>query len=589
MRNAVFNEELECVQGMSAKIHVEPGSTPQFCKVRPVPFALCGRVERELDRLHKSGVIEPVKFAEWAAPIVPVIKSDGSVRIRGDYKVTVNRVAKVDSYALLCIDDLFASLVGGKRFSKLDLAHTYQQIPVAEEFKKFVVINTHKGLYRYNHLPFGISSAPAIFQRMLERPCKESPMSWSILTTFWWRVQLIESTFKIYRKFWHTWKRQVSGWRKTNVPLCWPLWKHQYQRMSPSCDTFLGLVNYYANFMLNQSSALAPLNQLLQKSRKWCWGSAQSKAFQAAKEALTSVMLLTHYNPDLDLVLDCDASPYGVGAVSSHRLEDGSMRPIAFASRSLNPAECRYSHLDKEGLAIIYGVKKFHQYLFGRKFQTTSHFATFSMNQCPYHPWHLLIYNGSGVVARNRCRHRESSSDVCGVSRASEVSLHLWEWPAHPWERRHIDYAGPFLGKMFFVVVDAHSKWLEIEMASSATSIRSYHCQGQGHVCYKWPPTACCVWQWRSFHQRGIQGVPGKEWNTPCEVSTLPSGIKWVGWVVRTDIQELAEEEWWGWCRATVVSVFLLLSYHSTLDDGGSTYSIVDGTSSADSSRCDAS
>ena len=88
-------------------------------------------------------------------------------------------------------------------------------------------------------------------------------------------------------------------------------------------QSFLGLVNYYAKFTPNQSNALAPLNQLLQKSRKWCWGSAQSKAFQAAKEALTSVMLLTHYNPDLDLVLDCDASPYGVGAVLSHRLKMG--------------------------------------------------------------------------------------------------------------------------------------------------------------------------------------------------------------------------------------------------------------------------
>ena len=105
---------------------------------------------------------------EWAAPIVPVIKSDGSVRICGDYKVTVNRVAKVDSYPLLQINDLFASLAGGKLFSKLDLAHTYQQIPLAEESKKFVVINTHKGLYRCNHLPFGISSAPSIFQRMME-------------------------------------------------------------------------------------------------------------------------------------------------------------------------------------------------------------------------------------------------------------------------------------------------------------------------------------------------------------------------------------------------------------------------------------
>ena len=153
---------------MSAIIHVEPGSTPQCCKARPVPFALRGRVEQELDHLYESGVIEPVEFAEWAAPIVLVIKSDGSVRICGDYKVTVNRVAKIDFYSVPHINDLIASLVGGKLFSKLDLAHGYQQIPLAEESKKFVVINTHKGLYRYNRLPFGISSATAIFQRMME-------------------------------------------------------------------------------------------------------------------------------------------------------------------------------------------------------------------------------------------------------------------------------------------------------------------------------------------------------------------------------------------------------------------------------------
>ena len=126
MHNTLFNEELGCVQGMSAKIHVEPGSSPQFCKARPVPFAL------SLDRLHESGVIEPVEYAEWVAPIVPVIKSDGSVRICGDYKVTVNRVAKVDSYPLPRIDDLFALLAGGKLFSKLDLALAYQQIPLAD-------------------------------------------------------------------------------------------------------------------------------------------------------------------------------------------------------------------------------------------------------------------------------------------------------------------------------------------------------------------------------------------------------------------------------------------------------------------------
>ena len=394
MRNTVF-EELGCVQGMSAKIHVEPGSSPQFCKARRVPFALRGRVEQELDRLHESGVIEPVEYAEWAAPIVPVIKSDSSVCICGDYKVTVNRVAKVDSYPLPHIDDLFASLAGEKLFSKLDLAHAYQQIPLAEESKKLVVINTHKGLYRYNRLPFGISSAPAIFQRMMEGILQGIPhvtvYIHDILVTGATDREHLENLQEVLTRL------EKEGIRLKKDKCAFMLAAVEYlgheiteAGLKPAVDkvralveapvpkdvsqlrSFLGLVNYYTKFMPNQSSALAPLNQLLQKSRKWSWGSAQSKAFQAAKEALTSAMVLTHYNPDLDLVLDCDASPYGVGAVLSHRLEDGSTRPIAFASRSLNPAERKYSHLDKEGLAIVYGVKKFHQYLFGRKFVINS-------------------------------------------------------------------------------------------------------------------------------------------------------------------------------------------------------------------------
>ena len=94
-----------------------------------------------------------------------MLKQDGSVRICGDYKVTVNQAAKTDSFPLPRIDDLFASLAGGKAFSKLDLAHAYQQLELDDDSKKLVVINTQKGLYRYNRLPFGVSAAPAIFQR----------------------------------------------------------------------------------------------------------------------------------------------------------------------------------------------------------------------------------------------------------------------------------------------------------------------------------------------------------------------------------------------------------------------------------------
>ena len=127
-----------------------------------------GKVNTEIDRLTREGVIEPVEFADWATPIVPVVKTDGSVRLCGDCKVTVNQIAKLDKYPIPRIDDVFSSLEGGKTFSKLDLAYAYQQIPLDNDSKKFTTINTAKGLYQYNPLPFGISSAPSIFQRVME-------------------------------------------------------------------------------------------------------------------------------------------------------------------------------------------------------------------------------------------------------------------------------------------------------------------------------------------------------------------------------------------------------------------------------------
>ena len=135
--------------------------------------------------------------------------------------------------------------------------------------------------------------------------------------------------------------------------------------------SFLGMLNYYGKFLPNLSTHLAPLYALLQKQSPWSWGSQQDKAFKKAKSMLTSPCLLTHYDPTKPLILACDASPYGLGAVLSHQLEGGEY-PIAFASRSLASAEKNYSQIDKEALAIVFGVKHFHQYLFGRPFMIKS-------------------------------------------------------------------------------------------------------------------------------------------------------------------------------------------------------------------------
>ena len=131
---------------------------------------------------------------------------------------------------------------------------------------------------------------------------------------------------------------------------------------------WLGLLNYYGRFLINLSTTLAPLHVLIRKETKWQWGKDQSEAFRAAKNLLQSDSLLVHFDQDKPILLACDASPYGVGAVLSHQMPDGSERPIVYASRSLSPAERNYSQLDKEGLSLVFGVTKFHQYLHGMTF-----------------------------------------------------------------------------------------------------------------------------------------------------------------------------------------------------------------------------
>ena len=160
-KNEMFEDRLGLIKGTSAKIHIDPNVQPRFCRARTVPYALRNKIEQEQERLETEGIIELVHFADWAAPNVPVLKLDGSVCICGDYKITVDRAAKVDSYPIPKTEDLFASLSQGKKFTKLNLAHVYQQILLDEDSKKYVAINTHKGLYQYSRLPFGVSSAPA--------------------------------------------------------------------------------------------------------------------------------------------------------------------------------------------------------------------------------------------------------------------------------------------------------------------------------------------------------------------------------------------------------------------------------------------
>ena len=390
-QHAEVFQTLSAASNLEAVIHIEPEAKPRFFKPRTVPYAIKPKVEMELKRLQQLGVIEPVTTAEWAAPIVPVMKKDGSVRICGDYKLTVNQVATTNIYPLPKIEDLLATLAGGKKFSKLDLANAYLQIPLQENSKKLVAINTHKGLFRYNRLPFGVLAAPSIFQRTMEvllqglaGVCvylddilitgKTEAEHLHNLSAILERLKNAEmklnsskSAFMLGEVEYLVHKITLQGLQPTDEKVR-AILKAPAPTNVSQLKSFLGMLNYYGKFLPSLSTCLAPLYSLLQKNTKWTWHQEQEKAFQKAKDLLTAAPVLTHYDPDKPLILTCDASPWGVGAVLSQLLEDGCEHPVAYASRSLAPAEKKYSQIDKEGLAIIFGVQHFNRYLLSRSF-----------------------------------------------------------------------------------------------------------------------------------------------------------------------------------------------------------------------------
>ena len=165
----MFKPGLGTIKGHKADIQVKDGVSPVFRKARPVPYAVKEKVDREIERHEHEGVIKKVESSEWALPIVCVPKRNGSIRICGDFKVSLNPVLISNPYPLPNADDLVTTLAGGKSFSKLGMSNAYQQPELREESQKYLTINTHKGVYAYQRLTFGIATAPSTFQAAMDQ------------------------------------------------------------------------------------------------------------------------------------------------------------------------------------------------------------------------------------------------------------------------------------------------------------------------------------------------------------------------------------------------------------------------------------
>ena len=384
----VFREGLGTITPFKAQLIVTPNAVPRFHRPRQVPYALKSQVEQELNRLEREGV---VNHSQWAAPIVTVPKKDGTVRICGDYKVTINPVLDVDQYPLPWPEDLFATLAGGKFFSTLDLSHAYNQVVLDDGLLKYLTINTHRGLYEYTRLPFGVASAPSVFQKMMDTILQgmDGVICYldDILVSGRTEEEHLTNLQKVLERL------QEHGIRAKRAKCTFLKTSVQYlghvigtdglhatdakieaivNAPSPKNVTelrsYLGLLNYYGRFIPNLASLIHPLNNLLRHNMTWRWTKSCRDTFKSTKEKIVSPNVLIHYDVARPLRLAADASAYGIGAVISHVMDDGSERPIAFASRTLMPSERNYAQVEKEALSLVFGVCKFHSYLYGRKF-----------------------------------------------------------------------------------------------------------------------------------------------------------------------------------------------------------------------------
>lgn len=163
------------IRGLQVKLTLKQNVKSVFLKARSVPFKLLPLVDQKLQSLVQKGVLEKVNTSKWATLIVPVLKRNNTVRICGDFKVTINPELEIDEHPLPTIDELFATMAGGKKFTKIDLQQAYLQLEVREEDRELLTLNTHRGLFRSTRLMYGIASAPAIWQREIENRLRNIP------------------------------------------------------------------------------------------------------------------------------------------------------------------------------------------------------------------------------------------------------------------------------------------------------------------------------------------------------------------------------------------------------------------------------
>ena len=391
----LFKNELGTLKDFELEVKFKPDVSPVFHKPRPVPIAVQDDLEEALQSGIRKGIWEPVTFNTYGTPVVPIRKkpssgNSSSIRVCGDYSVTVNPQLETHRHPMPQPEDLMRKLGRGYGFTKIDLADAYNQITLAPESQRRLALSTHRGVLLQKRLPFGISSAPGYFQQIMDQLTQDLPGVAVYLDDILVSGDNAQQHVNNLRRLLQRLQDNGLRCRLHKCSFAQPYVEYLGHYLSkdgvakgPKVDavtsmpppqdisslrSFLGQVQFYGKFLPNLSTQLEPLYTLTKKDSPWSWGPSQETAFQEVKKLLSADTVLAHFDPSLEVGISCDASNVGIGAVLFHRYRDGSERPIANASKTLTATQRKYSQIQKEALSIIFALNKFHQFLYGRQF-----------------------------------------------------------------------------------------------------------------------------------------------------------------------------------------------------------------------------
>ena len=381
---SVFSDGVGLLEG-EYHIRLDSQVTPVQHAPRRVPVAYRESLQKSLDDLVGEDVLAPVTSpTKWVNSMVAVPKPDGRMRICLDPK-DLNEAVQREHYQIPTIEEVATRLHGAKLFTVLDARNGFWHIKLDDESSYLTTFNTPFGRYRWKRMPFGISSAPEVFQcRMCETveglKGVEVVADDFVVVGFGETEEIagrdhdqnlhatiqrcLERNLKLNDRKLRLRLKEVPfiGHVLTPDGLCVdPNKVKATPKDVAAVQRLLGLAQYLTKFLPHLSDITKPMRELTKKEVPWSWDAIQQQALENLKKAASGTPILRYYNVQDEVTLQCDASQSGLGAALMQKGQ-----PVAYASRALTPTETRYAQIEKELLAIVFGCKHFEAYTYGR-------------------------------------------------------------------------------------------------------------------------------------------------------------------------------------------------------------------------------